>query len=148
MVTFPKGTVGAIIMFVEQLTLVTYENRCQGTTLSVRACSISYCNPAVGRRLHIKRPHQALQSEALSKTCHLTIPCACPSTSGQEAVAQHHRSALCSCSMLLKLFRPSAGGICPAGLQNDDTLRRPLSPRAPGNPHRHNAVYKKSGKSE
>lgn len=60
-------------MFVEQLTLVAYEDRYQDTTLSVRACSTSNCILAVGGRLHSKRLHQVLQSEKLRKTCHPTI---------------------------------------------------------------------------
>lgn len=61
-------------MFVEQLTLVTYEGGCQDMTLSVRAWSISNCIPAVGRSLHSKRLHQVLQSETLRQTYHPTIP--------------------------------------------------------------------------
>jgi len=72
-VSFPKGTVGAIIMFVEQLTLVTYEDECQDTILSVSACSISNCIFAAGRKLHSQRLHQVLQSESQRQTYPPTI---------------------------------------------------------------------------
>lgn len=48
-------------MFVEQLTLVTCEDRCKDTTLSVKACSIPHFILAEGSMFYSKRLHQFLQ---------------------------------------------------------------------------------------